>query len=149
MDGYTAAYLLSQDRQQIRRVQDATHHTEEYGIAMEHGLFGSDDWWQAIDRGDLPIHTVSGKICALLMESMNDWPTFKILTDDGFVTESITRESLPLNNTLYELGRRIIWKYVELRHVELHGESIYVVPSAYVTFTSAAALWIPVNIVGE
>ena len=116
IEGYEPVYLLSKDRKTIEAIQNATLHTEEYGIAMDHGLFGSEDWWGAIERGDLPVHTVRGTISALLMESMNDWPTFRILTQDGSITESITRESLPARFTLYEVGRRVVWKYVETRH---------------------------------
>jgi hypothetical protein len=69
----------------------------------------------AIERRDLPVHIVRGTICALLLESMNDWPTFRILTEDGYVTESITRDALPLRSSLYKVGRRVVWKYVETR----------------------------------
>jgi hypothetical protein len=115
MDGYEPIYLLSEDRESIQQVQNATVQTEVFGIATDHGLFGSGEWWAAIRRGDIPVHTVQGIICALLMESMNDWPTFKILTEDGFVTESITRESFPGRSALYQVGRRVVWRYVETR----------------------------------
>ena len=116
IEGYQKVYLLSEDRRQIARIQDATLHTEDYGVLSEHGLFGSAEWWAAIDRGDLPTHTVRGTICALLMEGMNDWPVFRILTEDGSVTESITREASPGASELYQIGSRVIWKYVETRH---------------------------------
>ncbi|MHB1550418.1 MAG: hypothetical protein ACYCX6_04370 [Vulcanimicrobiaceae bacterium] len=112
MDGYQRVYLLSQDGRQIARIQNATLHTD-FGFALDHGLFGSDDWWRAIERGELSVNSVRGTICALLMESQNDWPIFRILTEDGVVTGPITREALPQTAELYQVGRRVIWKYVE------------------------------------
>ena len=38
----------------------------------EHGLFGSPEWWSAIEKGELTVYTVRGVICDLVMESMND-----------------------------------------------------------------------------
>jgi hypothetical protein len=84
VDGYEIVYRLSDDGEIITRVQRATLDTGQFGIAMDHGLFGSKEWWEAIGRGDLSTYTVRGTICALLMESMNDWPTFTILAEDGF-----------------------------------------------------------------
>jgi hypothetical protein len=115
--GYTKLYARWDDSLGIKRIQDATLNTKDYGILPEHGLFGSPEWWAAVEGGDLPIHTVRGIICDLAMESMNDWPTFKILCDDGTVTRSVTREALPMRaDDLYQIGRGVIWQYVHVRH---------------------------------
>lgn len=107
------------DTARTKRVQEVTLTTDDYGILPEHGLFGSPQWWAAIESGEFTVHTVRGTICALAMESMNDWPTFKILCDDGTVTKSITRERLitiSISDDLYEIGRGVIWQYVHVRH---------------------------------
>ena len=57
MDGFDAIYLLSEDRERIHLIQNAVLQTEEFGIAMEHGIFGSHEWWAAIRRSGLPVHT--------------------------------------------------------------------------------------------
>ena len=41
-------YLLRLDKEQIRRVQEATKTTKEWGIEPTHGLFGSPEWWDHI-----------------------------------------------------------------------------------------------------
>lgn len=115
IEGFQKVYLLSEDRKRIAQTQDATLNSADFGVLSEHGLFGSDEWWAAIEDGHLPVHTVRGVICAMLMESMNDWPVFRILAEDGSVTESITREAFPNTWQLYQLGSRVIWKYVETR----------------------------------
>jgi hypothetical protein len=115
--GYTKLYALWDDSVGVKRVQDATLNTKDYGIVSEHGLFGSPEWWSAIEKGELTVYTVRGVICDLVMESMNDWPVFKILTDAGSVTKSITREHLPLRaDDHYQIGRNVIWQYVHVRH---------------------------------
>lgn len=117
--GHTKVYTLWNDAQGVKTIQDATLKTDDYGIYPEHGLFGSPEWWSAIDNGDLAVHTVHGTICDLAMESMNDWPASKILCDDGTVTKSITRERLitiSITDDLYQIGRRVIWQYVFVRH---------------------------------
>lgn len=114
--GFAKLYALWDDTLGIKRIQDATLKTEDYGVLPEHGLFGSAEWWSAIEKGALPVYTIQGIICDLTMESMNDWPVFKILTDDGYVTKSITREHLPLRaDDEYQIGRRVIWQYVHVR----------------------------------
>ena len=117
--GYTKVYTLWDDARGVKNIQEATLNTADYGILQEHGLFGSREWWSAIDNGELAVHTVYGTICDLAMESMNDWPVFRILCDDGTVTESITRETLTtisISDNLYQIGRRVIWQYVHVRH---------------------------------
>lgn len=117
--GYTKVYTLWDDVPSVKRIQEVTLHTTDYGILPEHGLFGSSEWWSAIDNGDLAVHTVYGAICDLAMESMNDWPVFKILCDDGTVTKSVTRDKLTtisISDDLYQIGRRVIWQYVHVRH---------------------------------
>jgi hypothetical protein len=111
--GYQRVYLLSEDKRKIASIQKASLHSDEFGIALDHGLFGSGEWWAAIASGELPVQIVGGTICAMAMESMNDWPIFKILTIDGAVTESITRETFPGKAHLYQIGCRVIWKCVE------------------------------------
>lgn len=115
--GYTKLYALWDDSLGIKRIQDATLNTKDYGVLSEHGLFGGPEWWAAVEGGALPVHVVRGIICDLAMESMNDWPIFKILCDDGTVTRSITREHLPMKaDDQYKIGRRVIWQYVYVRH---------------------------------
>lgn len=116
IEGYRMVYLLSEDSKRIAQTQDATLNSADSGVLPEHGLFGSAEWWAAIDRSDVPTHTVRGTLCAMWMGSMGDSPLFRILDDDGFVTEPIACEAFHQSWQLYEVGRRVIWKYVETQH---------------------------------
>lgn len=79
----TSVYRLREDVQQIQNIQRATLTTEEFGLQQTHGLFGSPEWWQNIERGALPLQTARGRITKVYMGSMGDWPEFKMLTSEG------------------------------------------------------------------
>lgn len=116
IEGFDKIYLLADDAKRIGQIQKATLETKDHGLALDHGLFGSDDWWDAIERGDLPLNTVCGTITAVAMTSMNDYPSFKMLADDGSVTDWLTRESAPdfRRDQRYRVGQRIIRTYVDV-----------------------------------
>ena len=69
----TVVYHLRKNTQYIKAVQKATLATKDFGIEPNHGPFGSDEWWEHISRGTLPVHTLSGHITKVYMASMNDW----------------------------------------------------------------------------
>ena len=81
-------YNLADDREHIRKVQRATLNTTDYGLVVvpEHGLFGSEQWWEAIRTGKLPTVRIEGVITRVYMGSMNDWPEFEIESGGGKTT---------------------------------------------------------------
>lgn len=105
-------YALKDDRQQIERIQQATLTTKKFGLELTHGLFGSDEWWNAIASGELPIHTLKGVISKVYMGSMNDWPMFALKDATG-QEEHFTREAnTPQLDSLYQEGRIAEMEYV-------------------------------------
>lgn len=111
-------YELRKDAEHVRKVQKATLTTEQYGIQPTHGLFGSDEWWQKIESGDLPKHTLRGTITRLAMGSMGDWPGFTMRTDDG--AESSWQRFAHTTELcgLYAVGRCVELVYVVQRNRE-------------------------------
>lgn len=115
--GFNLVYSLADDRGFIKDVQRASLDAGPFGIEPAYELFGSDDWWKAIATGKLQVHTIQGTVCSVSSGERDDYPTFKIQSDDGTVTANLTRlwrnddENLDI---LYQVGRRVIWKYVEL-----------------------------------
>jgi hypothetical protein len=81
--GRVVVYRLRDDVEQIKRIQQATLTTEQFGIAPTHGLLGSDEWWAQVSNGLLPTHTLRGVITRVFMGSMGDWPEFEIRDDSG------------------------------------------------------------------
>lgn len=113
--GYSRVYALEDDRTRIEHVQRATMDTADFGFALDHGLFGSPQWWKAIRDGELPLHVVRGTISDVAMGGMNDWPMFKIRQDDASETDFLQRYGPADKDALYKVGKGVIWKYVITR----------------------------------
>lgn len=104
-------YNLANATEYIRKVQQATLNTTDYGMVPEHGLFGSEGWWEAIRTGRLPVIRVEGVISRVRMGSMNDWPVFDI--DANGRTTTWTREvHRGEDDRLYAAGKHVFLEYV-------------------------------------
>jgi len=100
-------YDLREADAYVASVQDATLHSDWAGLVPEHGLFGSPEWWQAIEDGCIPVRTVLGRISRVYMSGHNDYPEFEV--DDGTERTQWTREG---PHDAYVVGRRIQVDYV-------------------------------------
>jgi hypothetical protein len=106
-------YLLQLDKDQIRRVQEATKTTKEWGIEPTHGVYGYEEWWDNIRNGTLPVHRVKGTITRGYNEGpYRDQPVFDMRTKDGkeYTWEQHANDSDYAD--LYTVGR-----YVEVDYV--------------------------------
>jgi hypothetical protein len=104
-------YALRDDIETIASIQRATLETEEYGLEPDPALFGSADWWAAIDRGDLLVHEVAGRISKVYWASMNDWAEFELRTIEG-ETSTWTRLG---DHTRYVEGLEVSVSFVQQR----------------------------------
>jgi hypothetical protein len=77
------------------------------GLMPDHGLFGSPEWWNAVENGHIPTHRVSGIISRVYMSGHNDYPEFEV-TSDG-TTTCWTREG---DDDAYVPGRAVTVEYV-------------------------------------
>lgn len=100
-------YSLKNDARRISDVQNARLNTKKYGIISEHGLFGTDEWWRAIESGKIEAISISGVISKVYMSGHNDFPEFKV-ESEGLVT-SWERKG---KEELYIEGARVKLKYV-------------------------------------
>ncbi len=112
----TVVYQLRKNTQYIKAVQKASLTTQDFGIEPSHGLFGSDEWWEHISRGTLPVHTLSGHITKVYMASMNDWPEFAMTTEQGEEFKWTRELNDAALDSLYQVGHRVEVDYVEQRH---------------------------------
>lgn len=108
---FVVVYSLAKNAEHIRKVQQATLNTKDYGLVPEHGLFGSDEWWEAIRTGQLPRTRIEGVISRVCMGSMNDWPSFEI---EGNARKTIwTRQvNQGEDDRLFIVGKRVCLEYV-------------------------------------
>lgn len=108
LDGLLKIYDLKEDRRFIDLVQKATLGTKDYGLISENGLFGSEAWWQAIDRGDLEVHLLEGTISRVYMAGHNDWPEFEI-----HAGEKKSKWERKGDDSAYVPGKRVRLLYVQ------------------------------------
>ncbi len=115
-DPWVVTYDLASDSSTIRSIQKATQTTEGFGIEPDVALFGSEEWWQAIEAGVIPRVTREGVISRLYMTGHNDWPEFEIDCDGR--KSSWTQEGIAEH---YRVGRRVKIEYVVQRLRGGHG----------------------------
>lgn len=110
----TIVYQLKQDKRRIDQVQRATRTTENFGIEPTHGMFGTDEWWQNIESGRLPIQTLKGRITKVYMGGMGDWPEFKMVNNTGEESSWTRMMHSAEQDDLYRVGAPIeidfVWK---------------------------------------
>jgi hypothetical protein len=109
-------YRLRADSAYIEAVQLATRTTRNFGIEPTDGMFGSAEWWEKIATGELPVHTIKGRITDVYMGSMNDWPELKMLSDDGEESRWTRKLNAALTDSVYRIGIRIEIDYVLQHH---------------------------------
>ena len=107
-------YNLKNDSRRIKMVQEASSDKKSYaGYRIENGLlFGTKDWFTAIEQGIIAKHIVKGVITSVYISGHNDYPEFEIRSDEG-ETSIWTREG---TESAYEVGTRVELSYVEQKY---------------------------------
>lgn len=95
---WTTIYRLADDADRVRRLQNASLYKPTFGFADTHGLIGSPEWWQQIDRGQLPREVIRGEI-----SRFGRGPLVYIRTDAGDEGQWVRMADTPL----YEVGNPI------------------------------------------
>ena len=111
-------YDLKLDATYLEQVQNATLNTEEFGIQQTHGLFGSGEWWQKIETGELRLITLKGKIAKTFMGSMGDWPMFELVNLEGKKSQWTRELNNKNNDAFYSVGKNVEIDYVIQHHKE-------------------------------
>lgn len=100
-------YDLRDDHDLVAKVQSATLTTTDFGIIPEIALYGSQEWWQAIEDGRIPRHVIDGVITDVFTSGESNWPQFEIDCDGSRTVW--TRFGDPQS---YEIGKRVKLTYV-------------------------------------
>lgn len=113
-------YQLSEDLkhhpERVAKAQALTgDKSKPFGLKGEHGLYGSEVWWNNIKKGVLPVRRISGIIERLFIsgqERDSQANTFDLLLSDG----SLHTESILVNDQadyqLFKVGSRVEILYV-------------------------------------
>jgi hypothetical protein len=113
---YQLSEELRHDSEQVAMAQALTQdESRPFGLKGSHGLFGSDEWWDNIKKGILPMRYISGVIDRLFVSGQEQGAqvnTFDLRLSDG----SLHTESIFANNQddyqLFKLGSRVSIVYV-------------------------------------
>src|SRR4030095_7184351 len=94
-------YNLKDDKQKIAQTQRVSiDKSLPFGLKIENNLlFGSDEWFAAVENGEIKNHRITGKISKVYMSGHNDWPEFEIENEEG--KTSWTREG---TDSAYAVG---------------------------------------------
>jgi hypothetical protein len=106
------AYSLWDDTAALRGMQDASLRRD--GLRATHGLIGTEEWWQAIRSGTLPLHTARGVIRGLWLGQYDSGPAeFKMELEDGSLFGGMCCDHEPQRAAQrFRLGRRAEVDYV-------------------------------------
>ncbi len=106
-------YNLKDDFRRTKMVQEASLDKNSYaGYKTENGLlFGTKEWFSAIENNIIPKHTVKGFISRVYMSGHNDYPEFEIESNEDKTTW--TREGI---DESYKVGKSIELVYVEQKY---------------------------------
>ena len=85
MDEVLEVYNLKNDSHLIELIQKASLNPDpHYGLKIEGGLlFGTKEWFNAIEKGAIKSHFLKGVISKVYMAGHNDFPEFEIENKEG------------------------------------------------------------------
>jgi len=104
-------YELRADKERVLRVLDKNANFEGNGLSTGSYVFGSDQWWAAIDSGAIDRRSVEGTITESKSTSLPDRQEFRMLTT-GNAELTGARWGDP---TRYVEGLRIRLEYATLQ----------------------------------
>ena len=106
-------YTLADDTARIKIIQEASLDKNSYaGYKTENGLvFGTKEWFGAINNSTIPKHTIKGLISRVYLSSHNDYPEFEIESNNGKTIWA--REGI---DEAYKVGKNIELIYVEQKY---------------------------------
>jgi hypothetical protein len=84
---WLTVYDIRQDAERVRQIQEATLNRPGFGLVPEPALFGSDEWWRAIDDGRVTAMVEEGVVGVVRWGSMGDWPVWLFRSADGTESE--------------------------------------------------------------
>lgn len=137
LENLKLVYLLSEELkakpEQITLTQALTLDESRPNIGLKgtNGLFGSQEWWDSINQGRMPLLYVSGIIIRTYVAGQDPSPvdnSFSLLLDDGSMCEeSIYDYIKEEDKKLFKIGSKveIVYAHDELKRRKSNGEKSY------------------------
>lgn len=119
-------YLLSEDlKKDPRRVEMAQELSQDssrplMGLKGTHGLFGSDEWWDSIRDGRIPVSFISGIIRSAYVAGQDEYGlnnTVDLILEDGSIVPVGIYTNSNSDVALFKPGCmvRVVYAFDELR----------------------------------
>jgi len=118
-------YNLKNDHDRIKLIQDASADpSRRIGLKIENGLlFGTKEWFNAIDSGIIETHNENGIISKVYLSGHNDYPEFEL--ENNGITTTWTRVGV---DDAYVVGKNVEVVFVEQKLKDGHiGKSVITV----------------------
>ncbi|OFZ70813.1 MAG: hypothetical protein A2Z01_04635 [Betaproteobacteria bacterium RBG_16_58_11] len=109
---YQLSKELEDDPEQVALAQALSRDQSRplMGLKGSHGLFGSQEWWNSIKSGTMPLRYVSGVIKRMYVSGQErDVPenTFDLITSEGATKTESCYANAKDDCDLYRVGRRV------------------------------------------
>lgn len=75
-------YNIHKDPGNIEMLRRATEENGGYGFHPVPYLIGTEEWWDAVNAGEVPRKVVNGMVSSVCWGAMGDYPSFTV-TGDG------------------------------------------------------------------
>jgi hypothetical protein len=113
---YRLANELARDPERVVLTQRLTLDASmpSMGLKGTFGLFGSEEWWQSINSGRMPLKRISGTITGLAnagMDSHGKINTCVVQTGDGSVHYEHLHVDRPADHSRYKAGVGVKFLY--------------------------------------
>ena len=83
------------------------------GLKITHGLVGSVEWYETIERGDLPLKTAIGRVSQFWPGHHGDFQEFELQTDSGTTSKWPCFLTMPRAESEFAIGRTVEVSFVE------------------------------------
>jgi hypothetical protein len=106
-------YELRNDIDTIRHLQSAMLSDGPLGLKNTHGLIGTDEWWEQIFAGTLPIHEEVGVISGFWAGQWAGGPAeFELCDEPGCKSRWLCGVEVTLARVAFRVGRPVCVRYV-------------------------------------
>jgi hypothetical protein len=106
-------YELRDDTDTVRHMQSAMLSDGSVGLKNTHGLIGTDEWWEQIFAGTLPIHEEVGVISGFWPGQWGGGPAeFELSDETGCKSRWLCGLEASAARVAFRLGRPVCVRYV-------------------------------------
>ncbi len=112
---YSFSEELRKDSKRLQRAQSLSLDlSTQYGLSAKHGLFGSEEWWENIRTGEIPLIKVKGTIVRVYVAGPDSVPSnsINVQLDNNFIVPEGIYCNLKRDVKLFQIQRKVSYAFV-------------------------------------